>query len=122
MGRPRHPKKSRDCGLTDLLSTAGPAAASFTPTAAPLPSKKEIELGTDLAAAREAVTLVNARRSPNPVQRVINRIRPPSSILDDHLDWFDTNIAAGMGSEQTLYESRRKFRRIRAAFRSNARP
>lgn len=118
MGRPRrHLRKNWPRGLTERRSGntiyytyRGPAGT------------KEIYLSTNLAAAKEAVAIVNAKRAPDPVQKVINRIERPTAILNDHLDWFDTNIVTGMGSEQTRYEFRRKFKHVRAAFGSKPLP
>lgn len=49
---------------------------------------KEVGLGTDRAAAEQAVQLVSRRLAPEPVQRALNKIERPNSTWGQHVDWF----------------------------------
>lgn len=51
-------------------------------------SGREIGLGTDRAAAINAVKLVQRKRAPAPVQSAIARIEQPGQTVQKHLEWF----------------------------------
>jgi integrase len=74
---------------------------------------REVSLGSDLAAAKQAASIYLSRQAPDPIANALNRIERPSATVAEHFAWFAetelperrTRTGKSMAAK-TLYEYR----------------
>ena len=76
-------------------------------------TKREVYLGSDLSAAKQAVSLYLSQNAPDNVMKALNRIERPAATVDEHFVWFvDTELperrtrSGNPLAAKTLYEYR----------------
>lgn len=51
-------------------------------------TRRDVPLGTDFKAAKQAVAIYWAQNTPDDVTRVLNRIKTPAATVQEHFNWF----------------------------------
>jgi hypothetical protein len=76
-------------------------------------TKREVYLGSDLKAAKQAVALYLSQNATDNVTRALNRIKRPAATVQEHFNWFaDTELPERRTRKgqplaaKTLYEYR----------------
>ena len=109
MGRARRYKRRNwPEGLYERQRGANTYYAFRIPT-----TKREVYLGSDLNAAKQAVALYLSQNATDKVTNALNRIERPSATINEHFNWFAetelperrTRTGKSMASK-TLYEYR----------------